>query len=298
MLTVFNIQRYSLHDGNGVRTNVFFKGCPLRCHWCNNPEGIDSSPSIMFDERSCHQFGECVKISNGSIYFEKGKLIINRELIPDASIYRNICPSNALIVTGTEQSVSQILREIEKDIPFYNMSDGGVTLTGGEPLAQGAELKELLIELKNRGIHVSVETSLHLPWEVIENYAGLIDVFLPDLKHIDADKFNRFTGGDATLVLNNFRKLDETGSKFIVRIPVVPGFNFSSSELFAIIDFASELKNASEINFIPYHSLAKEKYIMLGKDYIFGNQNKIEKSELGPFVEYADKKGLIAKIMN
>ena len=298
MLTVFNIQRYSLHDGNGLRTNIFFKGCPLRCPWCNNPEGLDSFPSIMFDERLCRHFGDCINAGNGQIVFENGKLVINRDLISDATLYSNICPSKALIVTGQEKSVSQILLEIEKDIPFYKMSEGGVTLTGGEPLAQAAELKELLTELRKRGIHVSAETSLHIPWEVIANYTDLIDVFLADLKHVDADKFNRFTGGDATLVMNNFKKLDETGNKFIVRIPVIPGFNYSSSELFAIIDFASGLKNVSEINFIPYHALAKEKYLMTGKEYIFGDLKNIEISELMPFMKYAEEKRLIAKIMN
>jgi pyruvate formate lyase activating enzyme len=201
-------------------------------------------------------------------------------------------------VSGQEKTILQILEEIEKDIPFYNMSGGGVTITGGEPLSQGPELKELIIQLKNRKIHVSVETSLHLPWEIIENYVNLIDVFLADLKHLDNDKFTRFTGGNADLVIENFKKLDETGRKFIVRVPVIPGFNFSSSELLAIIDFAAGLKNASEINFIPFHTLAKEKYLMLGKEYTFGNHRSIEKSELAPFAEYAEQKGLISKILN
>jgi pyruvate formate lyase activating enzyme len=298
MLTVFNIQRYSIHDGDGVRTNIFFKGCPLRCLWCNNPESLESSPSIMFDERLCHRFGDCIKVGNGQIILENGRLVINRDLISDAAIYRNICPSKALFVAGQEKSVLQILQEIEKDIPFYQMSEGGVTLTGGEPLSQGTELKDLIVELKKRGIHVSVESSLHLAWEVIENYVDVIDVFLADLKHVDTDKFTKFTGGDATLVMNNFRKLNETGEKFIVRVPVIPGFNFSSTELFAIIDFASGLKNAFEIDFIPYHALAKEKYIMLGRDYIFRDHRKIEKTELEPFTEYAEHKGLVAKILN
>ena len=141
MLTVFNIQRYSIHDGNGVRTNIFFKGCPLRCLWCNNPESLNFAPSIMFDERICQQFGECLK-HNGEIVLENNKLIINRDLITDTTIYDNICPSKALIVSGQEKTILQILEEIEKDIPFYNMSGGGVTLTGGEPLSQGPELKE------------------------------------------------------------------------------------------------------------------------------------------------------------
>lgn len=204
----------------------------------------------------------------------------------------------ALVVSGQEKTIPQILQEIEKDIPFYNMSGGGVTLTGGEPLSQGPELIDLINQLKKKGIHVSAETSLHLPWEIIENYVNLIDLFLADLKHLDNDKFTKFTGGNATLIIDNFKKLDETGAKFIVRVPVIPGFNFSSDELFAIIDFAAGLKNASEINFIPFHTLAKEKYLMLGKDYTFGNQISIEKSELAPFAEYAEKKGLISKILN
>ena len=298
MLTVFNIQRYSIHDGNGVRTNIFFKGCPLHCLWCNNPESLDPAPSIMFDERLCHQFGDCMKAANGEIILENNELVINRDLITDTTIYSYICPSKALIVSGQEKSVLQILQEIEKDIPFYNKSDGGVTLTGGEPLSQGPDLKDLIIQLKKRGIHVTVETSLHLPWEIIENYTNLIDLFLADLKHVDNEKFTRYTGGNAALVTDNFKKLDETGRKFIVRIPVIPGFNFSSPELFAIIDFAAGLKNASEINFIPFYALAKEKYIMLGKEYIFGNNRNIEKTELKRFTKYAEQKGLISKILN
>jgi pyruvate formate lyase activating enzyme len=252
----------------------------------------------MFDERICHQFGECLKPGKGVIILENDTLAIRRELISNPAAYINICPSKAMIVTGEELTVSQILLEIEKDIPFYNMSGGGVTLTGGEPLAQGPELKELITQLKEKGIHVSAETSLHLPWEVIESFSGLIDLFLADLKHIDNDKFANYTGGNASLVMENFRKLDETGCEFIVRVPVIPGFNFSSSELFAIIDFAAGLKNSREINFIPFHTLAREKYLMLGKEYTFGNQRNIEKSELRPFIEYAEQKGLVAKILN
>jgi len=298
MLTVFNIQRYSIHDGNGVRTNIFFKGCPLHCSWCNNPESIDPAPSIMFDERICRQFAECLKPCNGGIILENNKLVINRNLIPDSTIYNNICPSKAMIVSGQEKSIEQILQEIEKDIPFYKMSGGGVTLTGGEPLSQGPELQDLIIQLKKRSIHVSVETSLHLPWETIENYLNLVDLFLADLKHLDNDKFTQYTGGNASLVIENFKKLDKSGKKFIIRVPVIPQFNFSPAELFEIIDFAAGLKNVLEINFIPFHTLAKEKYLMLGKEYTFGNLRNIEKSELKPFAEHAEQKGLISKILN
>jgi len=252
----------------------------------------------MFDERICHQFGECLKPVKGGIFYKDNKLIINGHLIPDPSVYANICPSKALIVAGESKSVSQILVEIEKDIPFYDMSGGGVTLTGGEPLAQGPELLDLIAQLRNRGIHISAETSLHLPWEMISNYINLIDVFLTDLKHTDKDKFANYTGGNASLVLENFRKLDETGAKFIVRVPVIPGFNFTRSELFGIIDFAAGLINASEINFVPFHTLAREKYLMLGKEYSYEDHRNVEKSELKIFTEYSEKKGLISKILN
>jgi pyruvate formate lyase activating enzyme len=252
----------------------------------------------MFDERLCHKFGDCIKAGKGFIISENSMLSIDREKITDFEILRNICPSNALIVTGQTMSVRQIMNEIEKDIPFYDMSRGGVTLSGGEPFSQDYDLKELLIAIKTRGIHVSAETSLHVPWETLENYLDLVDVFLADLKHLDTEKFTRFTGGNALLVMNNFRELDARGKEFVVRVPVIPWFNFSEPELIAIIDFASGLKNAHEINFIPFHSLAKEKYSMLGKEYIFDNHRNIEKKDLAPYVEYAEKRGMSAKILN
>jgi pyruvate formate lyase activating enzyme len=298
MLTVFNIQRYSIHDGDGIRTNVFFKGCSLQCAWCNNPESIDPSPSIMFDERLCHAFGDCIRAGNGYIVSRNNQLFIDREEITDFTHLRNICPSKALIVCGQTMSVNEIINEIEKDTQFYTFSGGGVTITGGEPFSQDSDLRELLIELKTRKIQVCAETSLHIQWETIENYLELVDVFLADLKHVDQKKFTKFTGGNALTVLNNFRNLDKTGKSFVVRVPVIPYFNFSEAELHAIIDFAAELKNATQIDFIPFHSLAKEKYSMLGKDYIFKNAGNVEKTDLIPYIKYSEEKGLTAKILN
>ncbi len=298
MLTIFNIQRYSLHDGSGIRTVVFFKGCPLRCQWCNNPESIDPLPSIMFDGRLCRRFGDCIKAGAGKITSINNQLIIERDKINYASLLRNICPSGALSVLGKEMSVQEILSEVLKDIPFYRMSSGGVTFSGGEPFTQDSDLKELMIELRKESIHISVETSLHVPWETVDEHSGLVDTFLADLKHTDAEKFARFTGGNASLVLNNFTKLDEKGIPFIVRVPVIPGFNYSEKELFSIIDFASLLRNVREIHFIPFHKLASEKYTMLGEVYLFDEAENVEKSGLFKYVEFAGQKGLKAEILN
>lgn len=298
MLSVFNIQRYSLHDGSGVRTTIFFKGCPLHCQWCNNPESIDPFPSIMFDERLCKAFGDCIKASEGYIVQDDGILHINREQITEFSRLREICPSMALQVIGRIMSIDEIMSEIRKDIPFYNMSGGGVTLSGGEPFAQDPILSVLLSEIRAEGIHIAAETSLHVPWANIERCLSKVDVFLPDLKHLNAGKFQHFTGGNLDLVLSNFKNLDLSGKEIVVRVPVIPGFNFSETELFQIIDFAASLKNATEINFIPFHSLAREKYSMLGKEYIYGTNPAVEKNELLPFKAYAEKNGLAAKILN
>jgi len=298
MLTVFNIQRYSVHDGNGVRTNIFLKGCPLHCLWCNNPESIDSRPSVMFDERLCKRFGDCIEAGGGAIFEENGTLVINRDKLLSPEPLREICPAKALSVVGREMSADDIITEIEKDIPFYEMSFGGVTLSGGEPLAQGEDLRNLLYSLQKKNIHVSVETSLHVPWEKIMQYIDFVDIFLADLKHTDALKFNDFTGGDLGLVADNFARLDAYGKEFVVRVPVIPGFNHTKPEIFSIIDTASGFKNAKEINFIPYHSLAKEKYQLLGMPYTWQGYRNVEKEELTAYAEYAVKRGLLTKILN
>ncbi len=298
MLSVFNIQRYSLQDGEGIRTNIFFKGCTLNCLWCNNPEGINAGPDLMFDERLCLGFGDCIRASGGGITTDNGMPVIRREKISDMDKLRDICAARALSVIGKQMTVSDIIKEVEKDSSFYEMSTGGITITGGEPLAQGPELRDLLEGLKEKKISVSAETCLHVPWSIIESLTDVIDVFLADLKHTESEKFMKYTGGNARLIMDNFRHLDETGKKFYVRVPVIPGFNFSRSELCGIIDFAAGLKNISGIHFIPYHSLAKEKYLMLGKEYLFDFHGKIDGNSLKAFIDYAEQKRLKAIILN
>lgn len=243
-------------------------------------------------------FGDCIRKGNGLIHSKNGSLVIERDLIQDASFLKNVCPSRAITIAGEEKTVDDILYEIEKDIPFYEASGGGVTITGGEPFAQGPDLAVLLSRLKNKGINVAAETSLHLPWEKIEQYLDLVDIFLPDLKHTDPEKFLRFTGGDATLVMSNISRLDSSGKEYVLRIPVVPGFNFTGDELTSIIDFAAQLGRKPEINFIPFHSLAREKYKMLGKPYLYEKVQSVRKEELSTYTEYADSKGLKTKILN
>ncbi len=296
MLNIFNIQRFSTHDGEGIRTNVFFKGCPLNCPWCSNPESRSYKSDLLYDKRLCQQFGECVKASNGELHFEKDLLIINRELITDIERLRDICPAKALTIAGKRKTIDYIIEKIEKDLSFYSQSNGGVTLTGGEPFAQDWNLLDLVHELKAKEIDISVETSLYVPWERIEPYAGLIDCWLADLKHVDSDKFRKFTGGSAELVMSNFRRLNALNAHVIVRIPVIPGFNHTLPEMKQIIDFAATLSSVNEVNFIPYHALGEGKYKLMGLDYKYKNSSKPPPGEMEDIIEYTKSKKLQYKI--
>lgn len=296
MVNVFNIQRFSTHDGEGIRTNIFFKGCPLKCPWCSNPESRSANPNLMYDQRLCQGFEECVRKSNGALHYDHGKLIINQNKLTAVENLRNICPGKALTVAGEKKTIEHILEAIEKDLPFYTQSNGGVTLTGGEPFAQNWYLLDLVKELKAKGINITVETSLHMPWNRIEPYMNFIDCWLADLKHVDRDKFRKYTGGNAALVMRNFRKLDALKANVIVRIPVIPGFNQSLAEMKRIIDFVSTLEFVKEVHFIPYHAFGEGKYNLLGIDYQHKNYAPILQEEMENITNYTKTTGLSYKI--
>jgi len=293
---IFNIQRYSTHDGEGIRTIIFFKGCPLRCQWCSNPESQSSGPSLMYDRRICKNFGDCINTDPDAITPGSTGIHINRSAIPDPLKFRDRCLSRALTVSGENKSVEELLLEIDKDMPFYHQSNGGVTLSGGEPLSQGSGLIALLQELKKRNIDVSVETSLHVNWKKVERCLGLIGTYLVDLKHVNEEKFRFYTQGDLGLVLTNLRKLAENKENIIIRIPVIPGFNHTEHEMQNIIDFAANLTPVKEIHFIPYHTLGIEKYAMLGMDYVFESKKPVDPTELKGYTRYTQTKGLIIRI--
>ncbi|MCK5137726.1 MAG: glycyl-radical enzyme activating protein [Bacteroidales bacterium] len=293
---IFNIQRFSTHDGDGIRTIIFYKGCPLRCQWCSNPESQSFGYSVMYDKKSCRGFGDCIKADNRAITrINNNGIQIDREIITGPEKLRDICASKALTISGESKSVDELLTEIEKDSPFYR-NNGGVTLSGGEPLSQGEEFITLLQKLKGRNINVNMETSLHVNWKSVARCIGLVGTFLVDLKHIDQDKFKSFVQGDSELVLNNLIKLIDADAQVIVRIPVIPGFNHSEKEIKQMIEFVSSLKNVNEIHFLPYHTFGVEKYKSLGMDYTFGHKKQVQDSELEPYIQFAQSKGLQTKI--
>ena len=294
--TIFNVQRFSTHDGEGIRTNIFFKGCPLRCKWCSNPESQSSKPELIYDDKLCRNFRDCIKNSNDAILCSENGIKVNRQLIYDINLYRTVCPAKALVVTGEERSVEEVLREIDKDLPFYNNRRGGVTFTGGEPFFQDEVLYRLAGQLKQKGIHIAIETCLHLPWKKLEKFTDLFDIFLVDIKHTDAEKFRKFTGGDLAIVLDNLTRLAASGANIVARVPVIPDFNFSDLDMKSIINYILSIKEIKEIHFIPYHSLGARKYLMLGREYELRDIIPVRSSDVEPWVDFTRGNGLKANI--
>jgi pyruvate formate lyase activating enzyme len=293
---IFNIQRFSTHDGRGIRTVVFFKGCSLHCDWCSNPESQAFGHSLMFDRKLCKNFGDCLNLKTNYISSEENGIKIDWAKVTQPEIVKDVCVSKALTVSGEDRSMNEILAEIEKDRSFFQQSGGGVTFSGGEPLSQGPEIDELLNELYHLKIDLAIETSLHVQWQKIERCLNKTVTFLADLKHTDLVKFKRFTGGDGDLVLSNLKKLAQLAEKIIIRVPVIPGFNHSWPEMKEIIDFAVSLETAREIHFLPFHSLGSAKYEMLGMDYKYSGIRHLEAGDMAEYVAYAESVGLIAKI--
>jgi len=294
---IFDIQRYAIHDGMGIRTLIFFKGCPLRCKWCDNPESQSIGYDIMWDKRLCMGCGDCASISDEKeIEFDNFRPILHRDKIKNYLQYKNICPTGALKVVGEDLSVKEIIREIKKDIPFYRKSYGGVTISGGEPFMQPDFLEKLLKELKAMKINTAIETSLYVKWEEIKEIIPFIDTFLTDVKHVDSKKFKIFTGGNLNVILNNFFKLssviDLKRSKIIARVPVIPDFNATDKEMISIFNFIKNLRVIHETNLIPYHTLGVGKYELLGRNYLFHPKITINDKMLDNFCNIAKNVGL------
>lgn len=293
---IFDIQRFSTHDGAGIRTIVFFKGCPLRCAWCENPESQSGGYELAYDERKCIGCLDCMKVSqDGEIDLDNGKPRLHRDRVDDPRKFEGICPSGALTVIGREMSVSRIMSEIEKDLPFFQKSGGGVTLSGGEPYAQHAFLLDLLRALAGMGVTAAVETCLNVPWSAIQPSLPYVETFLADLKHADAEKLKAHTGGDLALIQENLSRLEDAGASVVVRVPLVPGFNDSPSEVRDIVDCAASFRNVHAIHFLPFHTLGVGKYLLIGKEYRHRAEH-VPSFDMSPYLDLARTRGLEATV--
>jgi pyruvate formate lyase activating enzyme len=263
---IFNIQRCSVHDGPGIRTTAFLKGCPLSCTWCHNPEGIDEAPVLMISADRCLGCRECVEacpVEEGGA--EPAGEAWDRDACTRCGSCVDACPADARELAGRDFSVGELVDILERDQVFFESSGGGVTFSGGEPLAQPEFLIDCLQECRRRGLLTAVDTCGVAPQESLLQVADLADLVLYDLKHMDPARHRTETGADNRLILDNLRALSHSEVDIWVRIPLIPGFNDDSANIEDIGAFLDELSRRHRIYVLPYHELADGKRARMEK---------------------------------
>lgn len=269
---IFDLQRFSTHDGPGIRTVVFFKGCSLRCAWCANPESQSFEAEILHNSLRCIDCRACLAPAFGGLLqpVEGGGVRVERSR-PASAGPVEACPSLALRLAGREMTPAEIVAEVLRDAPFFEKSGGGATLSGGEPLSSPRLALAVARSLLAAGLTVAIETCLAFGPEALEPFLGLPLLWLADLKQVDARRFAAGTGGELGPVLANLATLAASGAELELRIPVIPGFNADAASMDAILAFAAALPNPGglprRLDFLPYHELALGKYAMLDRDY-------------------------------
>lgn len=267
--TVFEIERFAIHDGPGIRTLVFLKGCGLRCRWCSNPESQQSTAQLGYSVTSCIGCGRCVEAcETGAVTHGEGRIHIDTGLCTVCGRCAAECPSQALSIMGRDMTPEEVVSEVLKDEPFYRRSGGGVTFSGGEPFEQERFLAETARLCREQYVHVAVETCGAVGWDSIRGALDYIDLVLFDIKETDPDLHKRFTGEDNVRILDNYKRIAATGKKTIVRVPVIPGYNDRDEHFDAIIGFLEAHTPGVRVDLLPYHRLGRPKYERLGKPYL------------------------------
>jgi len=292
---LFNIQKFSIHDGPGIRTTVFFKGCPLRCHWCSNPESQLGKIQVTWDSTKCIGCKKCLKGCRENAISEVGNgIVIDSEKCKGWQECFKGCLTNSFKVEGEYKSVDEIISEVLKDRDFYEESGGGVTLTGGEVLQQADVAIEILKELKKHKIHRAVETTGYTTSKVFERFLEHVDLVLFDLKHYDPIKHKEGTGVDNKIILGNIELAMKKGKKIIARIPVIPEFNNSlqDAEKFCTLLIDIGIK---EVNLLPFHQFGQKKYELLGMEYKMNDVKQLHSEDLLDYQEVFLRKGFDCK---
>ena len=264
--TVFNLKRLAVHDGPGVRTTLFFKGCPLHCRWCHNPESISPRPELGVFQHKCVKCGRCQRVC--SCHHVTAEIhSLDRTRCTACGTCAAGCLSDALIHYGKTVTPQEILPELLEDLPFYETSGGGVTLSGGEPLLQAEFCAELLKLLKQEKIHCAVDTCGAVSWNAIEKVLPYTDLFLYDFKHPDSAMHRELTGLGNELILENLKHLGERNHPVEIRIPLIPGMNTEEETLKRAAEFLSGIPSVTVLRLLEYHDLSRSKYQAVGREY-------------------------------
>lgn len=292
---VFDIQRFSIHNGLGIRTLVFLKGCNLRCQWCSNPESQRFKPDLFFQPEKCIGCQACIKVCpQKAIIVKKNQIFFRRELCKNCGKCAEVCYAEARVIKGKEMSTDEVIKEAIKDKAFYSKTQGGITLGGGEPLQQSNFALSILKKCKEKGLSTAIETSGYVPWENIEKVILYTDFFLYDIKHMDPKVHKQYIGVDNQLILLNLEKLAKK-AMIIIRTPVVPGFNDTETDINDIAQHVAKL-GINELNLLPYQNYGRYKYNLLGRDYPFKNDKILDKEDVNKLRTVVIKQGLKVKI--
>jgi len=282
---VFNIQKYSVHDGPGIRTVVFLKGCPLRCKWCSNPESQKPQPQLVYNRNKCLTLEHCVRCievcTPGAIKTgAENRIEIDRDICNECLLCTKACPSLALNVYGETMTVEQVIGKVEEDSAFYSRSGGGLTIGGGEPMHQAEFAASILKEAKRRRINTAMETCGFCQWEDLEKACDFLDTLLYDVKSMDPEKHRVFTGVSNELILENLKRVREVfpGLPVWVRTPVVPGFNDDPDDIRRILEHIQGMPH-TWFEALDYHRMGKPKYEYLGLEFPMGDQ-KLEEEKI------------------
>jgi pyruvate formate lyase activating enzyme len=265
---VFDVQRFSLHDGAGIRTLVFVKGCSLRCLWCCNPESQSASTELTVSPARCIRCGLCAEACPhlAMALNPTGHAAPDRSRCKVCGLCVDACPSGARVLRGRAVTVDELLKEVERDMVIYRVSGGGVTVSGGEPLLQAAFVAEFLAACRQQGIHTAIETCGYAPWEDFAQVLAHTDLTLFDFKHPDTESHRRLTGVGNEAIMANLRRAVATRARIILRMPLIPEYNADADTVRAVACFARTL-GISELHLIPYHDLGEAKYRSLGREY-------------------------------
>ncbi len=282
------IQRFSLHDGPGIRSTVFFKGCNMRCAWCHNPETLSLEPQVLYYQLKCVGCGACAAVCPAHKVVN-GKMVYDRSLCADNGKCAEVCFSGALETCGKEYAVQEIIDEVIQDKDYYETSGGGVTLSGGEVLLQAPFAKDVLHALKESGISTAIESNLAVDFSVLEPLLPDLDLVMCDLKIWDEESHKKWTGVSNKKVIENIEKLGETGIPLIVRTPLIPGATATEENISAIAQFVSQLPNMKTYELLNFNPLGGSKYQALAEDNPFASAKPFADAQLAVFRAAAEK---------
>jgi len=295
---IFDIERYATKDGPGIRTVIFFKGCNLRCAWCQNPESQLMKKQVMYYRKKCSSCGRCISACpcNAVIHDPERGFLTLHDRCTACGACVDACFYDARKIAGVSYTVDSLMREIMKDKSYYKESDGGVTFSGGEPLLQPAGLEELSKKCSRAGIHTALETAGHAKWEVFKRIIPFLNMIFFDIKHIDPDEHARYTGVSNERILDNLVTLSSNFENIIVRIPVIPGVNDNMEIQKRIFSFLRNKTGVHEVELLPFHRLGAGKYSGLGMDYQLSEEKNMPKEACVPFAEEGIAMGLAVHI--